>query len=215
MVEGFFEIEKDFFSKKRNMFDRVSKKKSSLDFNRHRTHFEIGSLKPVVILLAEIALVVALAFGVVEAFGIRLTVPGESMQPTLASGDMVLMDRLLIKLFHPGTNDVVVFLPPNNLSAQYSIKRVVATPGETVQVKNGKIYVDGEVFHDKAETESIVDPGIAAKEITLEEDEYFVVGDNRNNSEDSRYETIGNIHREDIVGRVWLIMGKNKIGLVY
>ena len=197
------------------MFDSVSKKKSSLDFNRRRTHFEIGSLKPLVILLAEIALVVALAFGVVEAFGIRLTVPGESMEPTLSSGDVVLMDRLMIKLLHPATNDVVVFLPPNNMSAQYSIKRVVATPGDTVQVKNGKIYVDGEVFHDKAETESIVDPGLAVGEITLEENEYFVVGDNRNNSEDSRYETIGNIHREDIIGRAWFMVGKNRIGLVY
>ena len=197
------------------MFEKMTKKKSSLDFNRRRTHFEIASLKPVAILLAEMVVVVLLAFGVVEAFGIRLTVPGESMEPTLSSGDVVLVNKLFTKIVHPGTNDVVVFLPPNNLSAQYSIKRVVATPGDTVQIKNGKIYVDGEVFHDKAETESIVDAGLAAAEITLEENEYFVVGDNRNNSEDSRYKTIGNIHREDIVGTAWFMVGKNRIGLVY
>ena len=197
------------------MFEKITHKKSSLDFNRRRSHFEIGSLRPVAILLGEIALVVALAFGVVEAFDIRLNVPGESMEPTLSSGDVVLMDRLIIKLLHPGPNDVVVFLPPSNLSAQYSIKRIIATPGDTVQVKNGKIYVDGEVFHDKAVTESIVDAGLAANEITLEDNEYFVIGDNRNNSEDSRYETIGNIHREDIVGRAWFMVGKDRIGLVH
>ena len=197
------------------MFNAINKKKNSLDFNRRRIRFEIGSLKPVAILLAEIALVVILAFFVVEAFGIRFTVPGESMEPTMSSGDVVLMNRLFIKFMHPNTNDVVVFLPPNNLSAQYSIKRIVATPGDTVQVKNGRIYVNGEAFHDKAETEAIVDAGLAATEITLESDEYFVMGDNRNNSEDSRYETIGNIHRDDIMGSAWFMIGKNRIGLVY
>ncbi len=191
------------------------KRKDSLDFNRKRVHFEIGSLKPLAILLVEMALVVLLAFAVVEAFGIRFTVPGESMEPTLSSGDVVLMNRLFIKVMPPNTNDVVVFLPPNNLSAQYSIKRIVATPGDTVQVKNGRIYVNGEAFHDKAETESIVDAGLASSEITLEDDEYFVMGDNRNNSEDSRYETIGNIHREDIMGSAWFMVGENRIGLVY
>ncbi len=190
-------------------------RKNSLDFNRKRMHFEISSLRPIVILLLEIALVVLLAFGVVEAFGIRFTVPGESMEPTLSSGDVVLMNRLFIQVMPPNTNDVVVFLPPNNLSAQYSIKRIVATPGDTVQVKNGRIYVNGEAFHDKADTESIVDAGLATSEITLEDDEYFVMGDNRNNSEDSRYETIGNIHREDIMGSAWFMVGKNRIGLVY
>ncbi|MCR5098558.1 MAG: signal peptidase I [Lachnospiraceae bacterium] len=192
-----------------------NKRKNSLDFNRKRVHFEIGSLKPLAVLLVEMALVVLLAFGVVEAFGIRFSVPGESMEPTLSSGDVVLMNRLFIKVVPPNTNDVVVFLPPNNLSAQYSIKRIVATPGDTVQVKNGRIYVNGEAFHDKAETESIVDAGLASAEITLEDDEYFVMGDNRNNSEDSRYETIGNIHREDIMGSAWFMVGENRIGLVY
>ncbi len=193
----------------------VKKKGGGLDFNRRRVRFEIRSLKPIVILMAEIALVVLLAYGVVEAFGIRFTVPGESMEPTLSSGDVVLMNRLFIKVMPPATNDVVVFLPPSNLSAQYSIKRIVATPGDTVQVKNGKIYVNGEAFHNKAETESIVDAGLAANAITLDEGEYFVVGDNRNNSEDSRYETIGNIHRDDIMGSAWFMIGKNRTGLVY
>ena len=197
------------------MFDRIFKKKSSLDFNRKRSHFDINNMKPVAILFVEILLTVGLAFGVVEAFGIRMTVPGESMEPTLSSGDVVLMDRLFIRLVHPSTNDVVVFLPPSNLSAQYSIKRVIATPGDTVQVKNGRLYVNGDAFHDKVETEDIVDAGLAAGEITLDADEYFVIGDNRNNSEDSRYETIGNIHREDMVATVWFMVGKNRIGMVY
>ncbi len=191
------------------------KKKDSLNFNRKRVHFEIASLKPLAILLAQIALVVLAAFGVVEAFGIRVDVPGESMEPTLSSGDVVLMNRLFVKLVPPGSNEVVVFLPPNNLSAQYSIKRIVGRPGDTVQVKNGRIYVNGEAFHDKADTDDIVDAGLAASEILLDEDEYFVIGDNRNNSEDSRYETIGCIHREDIMGSVWFVIGSDRIGLVY
>ena len=192
-----------------------AKRKDSLNFNRRRVRFEIKSLKYIVILLAEIIAVIFLAYGVVQAFGIRFTVPGESMEPSLSSGDTVLMNRLFVKLMPPVTNDVVVFLPPNNLSAQPSIKRIVATPGDTVLIKNGRIYVDGEAFHDKADTESIVDPGLAATEITLEEDEYFVMGDNRNNSEDSRYETIGNIHRDDMMGTAWFLIGKNRIGVIY
>ena len=175
----------------------------------------MASLKPAAVLMIQVLVVIFLAFGVVEAFGIRMAVPGESMEPTLSSGDVVLLNRLFIKVMPPNTNDVVVFLPPNNLSAQYSIKRIVGTPGDTIQVKNGKVYVNGEAFHDKAETESIVDAGLAATELTLEDDEYFVIGDNRNNSEDSRYETIGNIHREDILGTAWFMIGQNRIGMVY
>ena len=189
-------------SKKRN--------RDGLNFKRKRRKFQKDTVTRALIFIGEVLVVVFLAYWTVRGFGISTTIAGESMENTLFSGDVVLMN----KLGPVRVNDIVVFQPSSNLSAQYSVKRVIGLPGDTVLIKNGNIYINGETFHNVTETESIEDAGLAGTEITLSEDEYFLLGDNRNNSEDSRYETIGNIHREAIVGKVWFCVTWSNFGLV-
>ena len=96
------------------------------------------------------------------------------------------------------------------------MKRIIGLPGETVQIDlEGNIYINGEILEEDYGLEPILFPGLAAEPITLGEDEYFVLGDNRNNSSDSRDASVGNIHRDDIVGKAWVrIWPLNKIGVL-
>ena len=88
-------------------------------------------------------------------------------------------------------------------------------PGDKIQIKNGAVYVNGELFDEKVDTAAVEDAGLASEEITVGEDEYFVLGDNRNSSEDSRYANIGNVKREYIIGKAWFrISPLRKIGFI-
>ena len=98
---------------------------------------------------------------------------------------------------------MIAFLPNGNEKSHYYVRRVVACPGDTIQIKEGVVYVNGEAYQEKITVASIEDAGVASEEIKLGTDEYFVLGDNRNNSEDSRYANIGNIKKEYIIGKVW------------
>ena len=131
------------------------------------------------------------------------------------SGEKVLVNRFVYKLFDPKQNDLIVFQPNGNEKSHYYVKRVIALPGDTVQIKDGKVYVNGELLAESVETEKIENAMMAENEIVVGEDEYFVLGDNRNNSEDSRYASIGNVKKEHIVGQAWLIVYPwNKFGLL-
>ena len=181
-----------------------------LNFQRRRRRFQKENAKKIAIFVLEILLMNLLAYGVVRSFGIRMTIAGESMEPTLSSGDVVLLN----KLGSIDTNDIVVFQPSSNLSAQYSVKRVIGTPGDKIVISGGDVYVNDVLFHNIADTEDIEDAGLASTEIVLGEDEYFLLGDNRNNSEDSRYETIGNISSDAVIGKVWFCLSLSHFGLV-
>ncbi len=148
------------------------------------------------------------------SMGMRTNTVGVSMEPTLFNGDEILINRFIYKLSRPKKYDVIVFLPGGNPNAHYYVKRVVAVPGETVQIVDGVLYVDGvpegEEYYDKME-----DGGIAENEILLGEDEYFVLGDNRNASEDSRSGNIGPIKKNTIYGKAWFCLkGKNGMGMI-
>ncbi len=108
------------------------------------------------------------------------------MSPQLEDGDEVLIDRFMYKFISPKSGDIIAFLPNGNTNTHYYLKRVIAVPGDTVQIKDGSVYVNGEEFREEIETARMEDAGIAGSEMTLAEDEYFVLGDNRNTSEDSR-----------------------------
>ena len=160
------------------------------------------------IFLVFIALFLGVAL--VFAFGIRTSVIGESMEPSLSNGQEVLINKIAYQFSSPKQGDVIVFRPNGNENAHLSVKRVIATPGDKVQIVQGKVVINGSIYtEDKADDTR--DPGVAASEIVLGADEYFVLGDNRKNSEDSRSANIGNISRGMIEGKAWYhLKYKNK-----
>lgn len=145
---------------------------------------------------------VFLAVVLVYSAGVKTNIIGVSMEPSLYNGQKILINRFIYKLIAPKKDDVIVFLPGGNQNAYYYVKRVVAVPGQKVQIIDGMLYVDGipeeSEIYDKME-----DAGIAENEIVLGADEYFVLGDNRNSSEDSRSGNIGPVGRETIYGKAW------------
>ncbi len=171
-------------------------------------------IRPVLVLAAQLVFVVFLAYGVVFMFGIRISVAGESMMPTFEDGDEVLLDKLSYRLSEPAHGDLVAFYPGGSKSANPTVKRIIAQPHDTVRIENGAVYVNDSLIEDVARTDYISEPGLASSDITLAAGEYFVLGDNRNDSEDSRYASIGNVTTDMMIGKVWLRVTPGNIGLV-
>ncbi len=134
----------------------------------------------------------------------RTIVDGKSMMNTLKHGENLLVEKVSYHFTDPGRFDVIVFYPHGRESSDYYIKRVIGLPGETVQIKGEDIYINDEKIEENFGKDPIVDPGIAEKPIKLGDDEFFVLGDNRTVSEDSRYEEVGPVKRENIEGRAIL-----------
>ena len=159
-----------------------------------------------------LGLAIALAWAITTYALEKTNMVGDSMEATLSSGDTIMINKLLYRLRSPQRFDVIVFKKDGKEHSYYSIKRIIGLPGEHVLIAGGKIYIDGVLLEDKVNVEDIQLPGLAANEIILDEDEYFVLGDNRNNSEDSRYFNVGNVFREEIIGKAWIRI--NKFGII-
>ncbi|MGN0350378.1 MAG: signal peptidase I [Roseburia sp.] len=177
--------------------------RSGLNFGRQKRKVNVPLLKEVAVWAGEILIVMLMAITLVYFAGMRTSVVGQSMAETLSSGDEILVNRFTYLLTDPKQNDIIVFLPNGNEKSHYYVKRVIAVPGDTVLIEKGEVYVNGELFQEEIDVSSIEDAGLASEQITLGNDEYFVLGDNRNNSEDSRYANIGNIKKEYIIGKAW------------
>ena len=148
--------------------------------------------------------VLLVTYLIVNYVGQRTEVVGSSMESTLSDGDNLIVDKITYRFREPERYDIIVF-PFKYEKSTYYIKRIIGMPGETIRIdKDGVIYVNDEIVNEYYGREVILDPGIAKNEITLGEDEYFVMGDNRNNSTDSRDPMVGIIDRDDILGRAWL-----------
>ena len=143
---------------------------------------------------------------VITFVGQRTEVEGASMENTLHNGDNLIVDKLSYRFHDPERFDIIVF-PFQFQDNTYYIKRIIGLPGETVQIMDdGSIYINGEKLEENYGME-VIKPetiGRAAEPIELGDDEYFVMGDNRNNSSDSRTDMVGNIKRENILGKAWL-----------
>lgn len=187
-----------------------------LEFGRKKERkINLSLFQEIIIWILEIAITIAIAVVFTYFFGVRSTVIGPSMSPQLEDGDEVLIDRFMYKFISPKAGDIIAFLPNGNTNTHYYLKRVMAVPGDTVQIKNGAVFVNGEEISEDVEAERMEDAGIAASEITLAQDEYFVLGDNRNNSEDSRFANIGNIKENYIIGRAWFVIApRDKLGFI-
>ncbi|MCR4658193.1 MAG: signal peptidase I [Lachnospiraceae bacterium] len=160
-----------------------------------------SSLKSVVNISVFILIVLVAAYLIFYFVTQRTRVRGSSMETTLYDGDNIMIDKLSYHLRDIKRNEVICFTAPR--AKETLIKRVVGLPGESVRISGGAIYIDGEIIEDRIGGISFA--GRAESEILLGSDEYFVLGDNRDESIDSRYEEIGNVNRRNIIGRAFFL----------
>ena len=185
-----------------------------LSFYKKKKKISRELLREIFSWIVGIVLSVFLAAVIVVFLGKSTSVVGMSMEPTLENGQQIFIDRFLYILSSPKAGDIVAFLPNGNENSHYYIKRVVAVPGDKVRITGGTLYVNGQ--ESKWVTEKILDAGIADNELILGNKEYFCIGDNPNNSEDSRSANIGPVEEEDMIGKAWfhLKSGSDGIGFI-
>ena len=175
---------------------------------------EISKFQIILKLFVDIAIVAGIAAIFSISLGEKFTVVGYSMEKSLTNGEEALINKLIYHFKQPERFDIVVFCPKEEKDKRY-VKRIIGLPGETIQIISGRVYINGEILEEPIETEKMLNAGLAQEPITLGENEYFLLGDNRNNSEDSRYESVGNIKIDNIVGKLWLrITTLNDIGWI-
>lgn len=153
---------------------------------------------------AQIAAVIFLAYFIIYYALEKTEMPGISMESTLSDGDPIIINKLSYRFSNPKRFDVIVFKQTGKEHSYYNVKRIIALPGETIQIKDGIIYINDEPIEDMVNADEMKNYGLADEAITLEENEYFVLGDNRNNSEDSRFASVGMIRREEIIGKAFI-----------
>lgn len=164
--------------------------------------------------IGYLAVVVLATYLIVTYVGVRTRVQGESMMPNLENGNHLIVDKVSYRFRDPKRYEIIVF-PYKYQEKTYYIKRIIGLPGEKIQIIDGYVYINDQKLEKDYGAEVMADAGIAAEPITLGEDEYFVLGDNRNHSSDSRVPNVGVLKRADLMGRAWVrIWPLNEIGVV-
>ena len=161
---------------------------------------EESAIQTLVNWVVDLVVVIACACYLVYSVGSRVEVSGSSMNPVLNSGDVVLINRIVYDLGMPSRYDIAVFEKENS---SLNMKRIIGLPGETVQIKDNLVYINGKPLDADDALGQATIAGIAEFPIDLGVDEYFLLGDNRESSEDSRFSGIGTIKREQLTGKVW------------
>lgn len=136
----------------------------------------------------------------------HVKVSGTSMHPTLLDGEHLLIEKISYKLSEINRFDIVVFKPFNNDTSEFYVKRVIGLPGETVYIEDNVIYIDGEPLDENYGGNEVTEPKDMEQSILLGEDEYFVLGDNRGVSKDSRDSSVGAIDKDSIIGKAWYVI---------
>jgi len=155
------------------------------------------------VLGAEILITLLLALAVSYGFFTSILIQENSMSPTISSGDTVLLNRTAYFIGSPKRGDLIAYRIADRLDSAVYVKRVIGLPGETIEIRDGLILINDVTYMEDDDFPEIENAGLAEGGITLGSEEYFVLGDNRNASEDSRYADVGNISAGDILGRVW------------
>jgi len=194
-------VEKEYYS-----VDEVKKIKIT-------KHKEI--MKEVLKTSLYLLFVLVLTFLTINFVGQRTEVIGSSMEPTLSEDDDLIANKIAYRFSDPERFDIIIF-PYLYEEDTYYIKRIIGLPGETIYIDtDGNIYINEELLYESYGNETIKDAGLAVNPIVLEDDEYFVLGDNRNNSKDSRFIDVGNVHRSQIIGKAgFRIFPFSKFGML-
>ena len=181
-----------------------------------RRYKENTTLQRMAKLIADTIIVICAAYMVMALLCTRAHIIGNSMNDLLSNGQTVLINKLPYAFTSPKRYDVIAFEASGVSSSRIYVKRVIGLPGETVQILSGMVYIDGMRLDEHYGDEIMENPGIAEEPLTLGEDEYFVLGDNRNNSSDSRASDVGLINRKDLIGRAWIrVWPLSQIGVIH
>ena len=187
-------------------------KHKGLSFYKKKKKISANTIREIFSYIFGIVVAVFIAGVIVYSVGITTLVIGVSMEPSLYNGQKIYVNRLAYTLSTPKVGDVIVFLPNGNENSHYYVKRVVAKAGDTVQIIDGRLYVNGAQV-EEPDMDKMAESGIAINEIVLANDECFVLGDNRNNSEDSRSANIGPIKNKYILGKAWFHLSSDEDGI--
>lgn len=199
----------EYWKKKR------AREKAKAERLANRTDTE-KAIREVLGWVVYILVVICATYLIVTYVGQRTKVSGDSMLNTLHDGDNLIVDKISYRFREPERYEIIVF-PYRYAEDTYYIKRIIGLPGETVQIIDGYVYINGEKLGEEYGREIIEEGkyGLAAEPITLGEDEYFVLGDNRNHSSDSREPNVGVLKREELIGRAWVrIWPLDSIGVI-
>ncbi len=180
----------------------MGRRRDGLNFRRRKTQVNTSRVSEIFGYAFGIVAAIGLALFLVSNWGIKTSIIGSSMEPYLYNGQTIYISKLSYLISKPRSGDIIVFLPNGNKNTHYYIKRVVGVPGDVIEFRNGRLYVN-DVEEVDPKIDKAQDAGIAENPITLGVDEYFVLGDNRNSGEDSRSGNIGPVKFDLIEGRAW------------
>ena len=206
------DFEKRRRSRKTGYLRRKAKKKGfgNLTKEKKKIHLNLEMIASTFTWIFKIVVTCLVAFVAVWYWGQRVSTVGDSMSPVLKNADVVLVNRIVYNASSPKRGDVIVFKPKGNENSHYYTKRIVGLPGETVQIVENQVYINGKKLEEDYKTTKIDTAGIAGEKLKLGGDEYFVLGDNRKNSEDSRSADIGKVKRSYIYGKAWFVASPKK-----
>lgn len=206
------DFEKRRRSRKTGYRRRKAKKKGfgNLPKPKKKIHLNLEMIASTFTWIFKIVVTCLVAFVAVWYWGQRVSTVGDSMSQVLKNADVVLVNRIVYNASSPKRGDVIVFKPKGNENSHYYTKRIVGLPGETVQIVENQVYINGKKLEEDYKTTKIDTAGIAGEKLKLGGDEYFVLGDNRKNSEDSRSADIGKVKRSYIYGKAWFVASPKK-----
>lgn len=173
-----------------------------MNFRKKNELSKIQILKSIGAFFLRVIVVIAVGYSIVAFGGQTSKMVGESMAPVIHNDDILLINKIKYKIFSPEQMDIILFKVRKSTETYYYVKRVIGIPGDTVQIIEGEVFVNGSKLENPPFEELILNPGLAKDPIVLGENEYFVMGDNCNVSEDSRFVNVGVVLKEDIIGQV-------------